>query len=205
MTDETAAVARTRPDWDQHFMAKAELNSSMSTCLRRGVGAVAVRDKHQIADGFNGNLPGAPHCVDGACRRCSSEQESGDLAGCVCVHAETNLVAQACRLGVALSGSTVYCTTRPCLPCYLLLSSAGVACIVYHDDYPSQLPSDLGAQLILFDGATSKLGSCSFPGCTRPPTLKNRTDNDVCLDHRKVIVSQRGSEVDDSHLEGGHG
>lgn len=124
-------------DWDAHFMAKACLNAEMSTCRARQVGAVAVIDKRQVADGFNGNLPGAVHCIDGGCERCKNKAFSGgeDILRCVCVHAEQNIVAWCARVGHSLEGATVYSTTHPCADCSKLLISAGVAEIVYRDGY----------------------------------------------------------------------
>lgn len=127
----------TARDWDAHFMAKAKLNAAMSTCRARQVGAVAVVGRRQVADGFNGNLPGATHCVDGGCARCSTLTESGgvDLMRCVCVHAEQNIVAWCAMYGHALVGATLYSTTHPCADCLKLVISAGVHEIVYRDAY----------------------------------------------------------------------
>ena len=123
-------------DWDAHFMAKAELNATMSTCSARQVGAVAVYDRRQIADGFNGNLPGMKHCIDGGCERCQNRAFSGtDLSRCVCVHAEQNLVAFCARSRMCLDGATVYSTTYPCSDCMKLLVVSGVIEVVFRDDY----------------------------------------------------------------------
>lgn len=124
-------------DWDAHFMRKAELNADMSTCMSRHVGAVAVAGRRQVADGFNGNLPGAVHCDDGGCERCKNRAFSGgDLERCVCVHAEQNIVAWCARVGHSLDNTTIYSTTHPCSDCLKLLVSAGVTHIVYRDEYP---------------------------------------------------------------------
>lgn len=126
-----------RPSWDEHFMAKARLNAQMSTCLSRRVGAVAVHNRRELADGFNGNLPGAVHCNDGGCDRCANRALPGDdLLRCVCVHAEHNLVAWCSRRGISLEGATVFTTTHPCLDCFKLLVTAGVIEIVYDESYP---------------------------------------------------------------------
>lgn len=118
-------------------MAKAELNAQMSTCRSRQVGAVAVFDRRQLADGFNGNLPGAKHCVDGGCERCQNKafSQGEDLLRCVCVHAEQNIVAWCARSRQCLEGATIYSTTHPCADCLKLLVSAGVIDIVYRDPY----------------------------------------------------------------------
>lgn len=120
-------------------MAKADLNAAMSTCIARKVGAVAVVDRRQLADGFNGNLPGATHCDEGGCERCDNRAFAGsggdDIMRCVCVHAEANLVAWCARSRQCLEYAVVYTTTHPCADCLKLLISAGVIEIVYRDDY----------------------------------------------------------------------
>lgn len=126
-----------RPDWDTHFMAKAKLNAEMSTCMTRHVGAVAVLGNRQVADGMNGNLPGAVHCDMGGCERCRRRTAPGqDLLRCVCVHAEQNIVTWCARVGHSLDGTTIYTTTHPCLDCFKLLVVAGVKEIVYNEPYP---------------------------------------------------------------------
>lgn len=125
-------------DWDAHFMAKAVMNSGMSTCISRQVGAVAVVGRRQVADGFNGNLPGAVHCDAGGCERCANRAfaPGEDLLRCVCVHAEQNIVAWCAQWGRELVGTTVYSTTHPCADCLKLLVMAGVREVVYRDPYP---------------------------------------------------------------------
>lgn len=119
-------------------MAHAVLNAEMSTCLRLHVGAVAVRDRYLIAAGFNGNVPGATHCVDGGCARCADTSiPSGvKLEECVCVHAEANLVSYAARRGVALADTVVYCTHLPCISCLKMLDACAITEIVFNEDYP---------------------------------------------------------------------
>lgn len=125
-------------DWDAHFMSKADLNATMSTCCARHVGAVAVVGRRQVADGFNGNLPGATHCSDGGCERCQNKAFAAgeEIMRCVCVHAEQNIVAWCALRGHALAGATLYSTTHPCADCLKLVISAGVTEIVYRDPYP---------------------------------------------------------------------
>ena len=123
-------------DWDRFFIERAYANASMSTCVSRHVGAVATRHRRSFADGFNGNLPGYPHCDEGGCPRCSGAHESGaGLERCVCVHAEQNLVSFCAANGIPLAGATVYCTTKPCIDCLKLLISSLVVKVVYHQDY----------------------------------------------------------------------
>lgn len=124
-------------DWDIHFMQAAHLNAAMSTCRKRKVGAVAHVNNHQLAAGFNGNLPGERHCDEGGCERCADNTiASGeDLMRCVCVHAEANLVAWCAKKGIVLEGASVSVTTYPCVDCIKLLASAGVVEVVYDQPY----------------------------------------------------------------------
>lgn len=120
-----------RPDWDTLYLAIAELMSTRSTCPRRQCGAAVVSYERQIlASGYNGAIRGEPHCSDVGCRI-----EGGH---CVrAVHAEANAIAQGARLGIALSGSTLYITDRPCVRCAGLIIQAGIAHVVYARDYSS--------------------------------------------------------------------
>lgn len=125
-------------DWDTHWGQRALLNATMSTCRRRSVGAVAVRDRRSFADAFNGNIPGEKHCDEGGCARCADTaiMAGVGLANCTCVHAEANIVSFCARRGITLDGATVYCTTQPCADCVKLLASAGVVEVVYDEPYP---------------------------------------------------------------------
>lgn len=135
MTSRSPAV------WDAHFMSIARLNADMSTCVKRHVGACAVRGKRVLAAGFNGNLPGAVHCDEGGCDRCNDPKwVSGvGLERCVCVHAEQNLVAWCARYGISLDGASIYTTTYPCSDCMKLVVSAGIVEIVYDEPYTESL------------------------------------------------------------------
>jgi len=117
-----------RPDWTTYFLQIAEAVATRSTCDRKYVGAVLVRDKAILATGYNGSIAGMPHC-----------DEIGHLMEdnhCVrTVHAESNAVAQAARNGIRLEGSTLYCTTSPCWLCFKLLVNAGIKAIVYQEFY----------------------------------------------------------------------
>jgi dCMP deaminase len=130
---------RTLKTWDEYWKTRAYVNASMSTCIRRHVGAVAVRHRRSFADAFNGNIPGEKHCDDGGCARCKdSTRPSGeDLDECVCVHAESNLVSYCALEGVTLADAIVYCTDHPCVHCTKLLASSGVREVVYDRAYPA--------------------------------------------------------------------
>lgn len=135
---------RRRPSWDQYFMEIAGLVSSRSTCLRRQVGAVLVRDKHIIATGYNGAPRGAAHCLDRGCFREKLGIPSGERQEvCRGTHAEQNAIIQAALHGVSTDGSTLYCTHQPCVLCTKMLINAGVGKVVYRGDYPDALALEL--------------------------------------------------------------
>lgn len=117
-----------RPSWDAYFMAMAVLIASRSACERLHVGCVLVsagtHPNRVIAAGYNGFLPGAPHC---SCVRDGHEQAT--------VHAEQNAIADAAKRGVSVMGATVYVTHFPCINCAKILASAGVGSIKYLHDY----------------------------------------------------------------------
>lgn len=117
-----------RPTWDAYFLTIAEAVAQRSTCLRRKVGAVLVRDRRILVTGFNGAVRGQAHCLEVGC-----DMQDGH---CVrAVHAEMNAVVQAALHGVSTMGSTVYCTSQPCHGCTKVLVNAGVAEVVYRDPY----------------------------------------------------------------------
>lgn len=120
-----------RKDWRTYFLDLADLVSSRSTCLRAHHGAVLTRENRILATGYNGSLPGQPHCEDIGCLI-----ENGH---CVrTVHAEANAVAQAARHGISLLESTLYVTGTPCRKCAQLLASAGVQETVFRKEYDNQ-------------------------------------------------------------------
>jgi len=117
-----------RPSWDEYFMGLAEAVAARSTCSRRAVGAVIVRDRRILATGYNGSPPGFPHCIDVGCLIVDGH--------CVrTIHAEMNAVVQAALHGVGMKGATVYCTSFPCLHCAKVLIGAGIERVVYRDPY----------------------------------------------------------------------
>ncbi|MDR3331309.1 MAG: dCMP deaminase family protein [Synergistaceae bacterium] len=136
---------RTRPSWDEYFMAMAKLASSRSTCNSRPTGAVIVRDKHVLATGYNGAPPGAPHCLgefteDGVpyCHsRYMKADEGSKFDFCRATHAEANAIAQAARMGISIDGAWIYTTLSPCHTCMKLLAGAGLKHIYYERDYDS--------------------------------------------------------------------
>jgi dCMP deaminase len=115
-----------------------------TTCLRRAVGAVIVKDKRILSTGYNGAPSGIRHCAEVGCLREQLKVESGmrhEL--CLGIHAEQNAIIQAARHGVNISGATLYCTNSPCIICTKMLINAGVCQVVYLDGYPDRLSMDM--------------------------------------------------------------
>ena len=130
--------------------------SSRSTCLRRQVGAVLVRDKHIIATGYNGAPRGVSHCLDVGCLREELGIKSGERHEiCRGTHAEQNSIIQAALHGVTTLGTTLYCTHQPCVLCTKMLINAGVKKIVFRGDYPDsmalELIAEVGLEIVRWD------------------------------------------------------
>lgn len=139
-----------RDSWDDYFMKMAALASERSTCLRAKVGAVAVKNNHILATGYNGAPSGQPHCGDesiGFCIREELNVPSGERHEiCRGVHAEQNLICQAAMHGTSLFGATVYCTHKPCSICEKLLISIGIKEVIHRENYPRVCSSEEESQ-----------------------------------------------------------
>ncbi len=136
-----------RKSWDAYFLDIAKLVSSRSTCLRRKVGAVLVKDNHILATGYNGAPRGLEHCLDRGCIREQNGIPSGERHEfCRGIHAEQNALIQAAVHGVSIEGSTLYCTNFPCSLCSKLIINAKVKKIVYVEGYPDDLAKELLAE-----------------------------------------------------------
>lgn len=144
-----------RPTWDEIFMEQAHLMARRSTCLRRHVGAVLVRDNRAIASGYNGPPSGLPHCDErGGCLREQLGVPSGQRQEiCRALHAEQNVILQLAITGLNGRDTTLYVTHFPCFTCAKLLVQLGVRRIIYQFGYPDQFSADLldeaGIQLFL--------------------------------------------------------
>lgn len=129
-----------RPSWDDYFLKITGLVASRSTCLRRKVGAILVREKRILATGYNGAPQGLAHCLEIGCLREKEGVPSGERHElCRAIHAEQNVIIQAARHGIIIVGSTLYCTNQPCIICTKMLINAGVEKIYYTDGYPDEL------------------------------------------------------------------
>lgn len=122
----------------EHYMDIAYLSADRSTCLRRHIGAVAVKQDRIMATGRNGQVSGAKHCQ--TCLRDELKIPSGtDVNTCMAIHAEQNLLVQAALHGINLTQSTIYVTNKPCFTCVKLMASIKPIAIIYANDYPDDL------------------------------------------------------------------
>jgi len=145
-----------RPDWDSYFMAITILVSKRSTCIRRSVGAVIVKDKRILSTGYNGAPSGIEHCSQVGCLRDQLNVPSGEKHElCRGIHAEQNAIIQAAFHGVSIKGATLYCTNQPCSICAKMIINAGIKNIFYQEGYDDsmsrQMLKDADVDLIKLD------------------------------------------------------
>lgn len=132
-----------RPGWDEYFLEIARLVSRRSTCLRRKVGALVVKDRRILATGYNGTPSGIKHCSDAGCIREKLNVPSGERHElCRGLHAEQNVLLQASLHGVSLRGSVIYVTNQPCIICAKMIINAGIKEVVISDHYPDRMALD---------------------------------------------------------------
>jgi len=125
-------------------MEIAALVAKRSTCLRRAVGAIIVKDKRILATGYNGAPSGIAHCAEVGCLREAMQIASGERHElCRGIHAEQNAIIQAAYHGVPIQGASLYCTNLPCSICTKMLINAGIKKIYYRSGYADQLSRDL--------------------------------------------------------------
>jgi dCMP deaminase len=117
-----------RADWDQYFMNIAHVVASRSTCDRKFVGAVIVRDKTILSTGYNGSIRKLSHCDEAG-----HMMENGHCVGTI--HAEANAIIQAAKNGVCIDGATIYTSASPCWPCFKMIANAGIQRICYGEFY----------------------------------------------------------------------
>ncbi|MFQ8686856.1 MAG: deoxycytidylate deaminase [Anaerotignaceae bacterium] len=144
-----------RISWDEYFMSMAELASKRSSCLRRQVGAVIVKNNQVLATGYNGAPKGLPNCCDlGKCLRKEMGIPSGERQElCRAVHAENNAITQCAVNGVSCKGGTLYVTASPCIMCTKQLINAGIIRIVAKEMYPE----NMGRQMLEESGIIFEL------------------------------------------------
>jgi dCMP deaminase len=133
-----------RVPWPTYFMRITHLVAERSTCLRRKVGAIAVRDKRMIATGYNGTPTNVAHCAEVGCIRERLQIPSGQRHElCRGLHAEQNVIIQCALHGLSLAGAEIYCTTEPCLICTKMLINCQVKAIYFAEPYPDDLANDM--------------------------------------------------------------
>ncbi len=132
--------ARSRRDWHSYFMHIAREVATRSTCDRKHVGAIIVRDKNILSTGYNGSIRSQPHCDD-----VGHDMVSGH---CVRnVHAEANAIIQAARHGVKINGADIYTTASPCWECFKLIANSGLNRVFYGEFYREEKSFQVAGEL----------------------------------------------------------
>jgi len=133
-----------RPSWNEYFMSITRMVAKRSTCLRRHVGAILVKDKRILATGYNGAPSGLRHCEEVGCLRETTSVPSGERHElCRGLHAEQNAIIQAAYHGFSIKGATLYCTNKPCVICSKMLINSGIRKILYEDGYDDHLADQM--------------------------------------------------------------
>ena len=129
-----------RPSWPEYFMEIATLVAKRSTCMRRHVGAILVKDKRILATGYNGAPSGLRHCQDVGCLRQEADIPSGQQHElCRGLHAEQNVIIQSAYHGISIKDSLLYCTNKPCVICSKMIINAGIKKVYYVEGYDDPL------------------------------------------------------------------
>ncbi len=152
-----------RPSWDTYFMNITTLVAQRSTCTRRAVGAIIVKDKRILSTGYNGAPTGIRHCLEVGCLRESLQVPSGERHElCRGIHAEQNAIIQAAYHGVSVNNAVLYCTNQPCAICAKMIINAGIKKIYYQSGYTDALAQEMlteaGIDLIKHDDLSNQGG-----------------------------------------------
>jgi len=152
-----------RPSWDTYFMNITTLVAQRSTCTRRAVGAIIVKDKRILSTGYNGAPTGIRHCLEVGCLRESLQVPSGERHElCRGIHAEQNAIIQAAYHGVSVKDALLYCTNQPCAICAKMIINAGIKKIYYQSGYTDALAREMlteaGIDLIKHDDLSNQGG-----------------------------------------------
>ena len=155
-------IRRKRLDIDEYFLKIASVVAERSTCRRHHVGAVAVRDKHMLATGYNGAPSGVKDCLELGCLRDELNIPSGTRHEiCRGIHAEQNVIIQAGLHGISLEGSTIYATHTPCVLCAKMLVNAKIKRLVsfgsYNDEEFIELFQEAGIEVALKKRPSSRI------------------------------------------------
>lgn len=151
-----------RPTWQKYFMEMAYLAARRSTCLRRNVGAVLVRDNQILATGYNGSPKNISHCSETGCLRAKMNVPAGEKHElCRGVHAEQNAIIQCAINGASTRNATLYCTNQPCSICAKLIINAEIKTVYIAEAYPDKLAENMfeeaGIEMIRFDRETGAM------------------------------------------------
>ena len=147
LTPVPAPDSPARPSWEEYFFQIAQQVATRSTCLRRKVGAVLVKDKRILSTGYNGAPRGISHCIDIGCLRDELSVPSGERHElCRALHAEQNAIAQAALHGVKIEGAALYCTHQPCALCAKMIINAGIVEVYFDEGYPDELAAGFFAE-----------------------------------------------------------
>ena len=147
---------RNRPSWQTYFMDITFLVAKRSTCLRRAVGALIVKNKRILSTGYNGAPTGIKHCIETGCLREKLNVPSGEKHElCRGIHAEQNAIIQAAYHGASIKEATLFCTNMPCSICAKMIINAGIKKIYCHSGYADSMSEEMfteaGIDLIKFD------------------------------------------------------
>jgi dCMP deaminase len=134
----------TRPSWQSYFFEIAQVVATRSTCGRRQVGAVLVKNRQILATGYNGAPRGLAHCAERGCLREQMGVPSGERHElCRGLHAEQNAIIQAAYHGVGIAGAELFCTHQPCVVCAKMIVNAGISRVWFASGYPDALAAQV--------------------------------------------------------------
>jgi dCMP deaminase len=137
-------MEKIRPSWDEYFLKITSLVAERSTCLKRKVGAIIVKENRILSTGYNGSPKSIKHCNEVGCIRKEMNVPSGQRHElCRGLHAEQNAIIQAAWHGVKIEGATMYCTYQPCIICVKMMLNAGIVKLVFSGNYPDELASKM--------------------------------------------------------------
>lgn len=189
-----------RPDWDDYFLELAAVVAKRSTCNRKQVGCVLVKDNRILTTGYGGSIRGQPHCVDVGCE---IDEKTG---GCVrTVHAEMNAIAQAAANGVSTRGATAYTTLSPCYWCFKTMVNAGVVRFVYTEQYRIALDPELahacGVEIVhrTWHAAIADIGFANMSDVTKMGLSTEDTAGEFCDIDGCETVHMPGSNLCQYH------
>jgi dCMP deaminase len=151
-----------RPSWETYFMDITRLVARRSTCKRRAVGAIVVKDRRILSTGYNGAPSNVAHCLDVGCLREQMKIPSGERHElCRGIHAEQNAIIQAAYHGVSIKGAVLFCTNLPCVICAKMIINAGIVRIFYESGYADALSAEMlagaGVELVKLESSQTEV------------------------------------------------